>query len=404
MKPSKSSFGEAAAAFLSLTATGLGMLTGQGAHAAESVQEFYTAQDFNDRQCRFIVLDGFKNGESSHGHMVSTAAESVGVEKDVVQIQLDQSKIRLAGIKATTTDSVAMAKADQDPTEFGASLQRVIEEKAVTHYSIMSTEVEALTDAGYTNSVANFSQGTDEAATVEGLFNLSRLAWTAKKPSSVEHGIRLTQNYANFFGLDSEAILHVDPNINGPARQKFQQALIDHVHQLFSESDEVAQARQRWTDAVRDFEAGNNSVVIAAGNSAGLEEKLESLNGGHDLTVPSTFYNNLLEIEEVTSVGAITPVLLEDREEPIEIVAVYNSPSNGIDVYADGGVSHNGRRAAGTSFSAPKVGAAMTNTHCENPSFNSQQVEAYIADHHTRDLSPYGKGLTVLNTESLVRN
>ena len=370
------------------------------AQAAETAQEFITAQDIFDRECRLVVLDNFKDGALSHGEKVVASADLVGLGKEAVEIQLDQSGIRLAAVKASTGDNVALSKADQDPQIFEAALQKTLEEKAVTHYSIMSTEVEALKEAGFTHSVANFSQGLDEAQMVESLYKTSRVAWSSDKPNLIDFGTRRTKNFARLFQLDADKILSQDPNVSGPARHQFQQALIDHVHQVVTESDVIAEARQRWETSVESFEADHNSVVIAAGNSARLGKTLESLNGGRELELPETFYNNLLEIDDVTSVGSITPVKLPDYQEPIEIISTFSSPSTGVDIYANGEVFMGSRKSSGTSFAAPKTSAGMTDVHCDNPDFTSDQVEAYIADHHSRDLTPWGKGLTVLNVES----
>ena len=393
-RDSRTSWRRAAAKVLSLGAATAGLTSGAAAEAAQEIVKM----DSVDFQCRMVVLDNFKTGEKSHGHKVGLAAESVGVENDIIDVQLDTGKLRLQRIRESTPDNMVMSDTSKSVEEISSAFDRLVATKFTTQLDILTEDLGALTEAGYSQSTANVSQGLDEAGVVTEFYKSATLARRTDKENVKELGLRRAQNFAKLFDLDHTKFLSEDPTVAGPELQKLQQAIIDRVHEVASTNDDVASSRQTWRDTVNQFEENHNSVVVAAGNSGSKGRALVGANGGHELSFPATFYNNSLGIDEVTLVGAITPVHLEGRDQAIEIVATYNSPSQGIDIYANGNVSYPGGSAQGTSFASPKVSAAMTEAHCENPELSSQEVEAHIADHRSRDLTPYGKGLTVLDT------
>lgn len=386
---------KAARAVFGLVGATASLTGGATAQAAEELVE----PESLDMDCRLIVMDNFKLGEASHGHKVGLAAESVGVDKEVIDLQLDQGGLRLQRIKDLGDDSRAFADPSKTVTELADAFDRKVEQKVTTQLDILSTDLSNLGNKGYRYSTANISQGTDEAGIADRTFREATLALRTDKPNLKSLGEKRARNYARLFDLDADKILSQDSEISGPERQKLQQAIIERVHKVATTSEKIATAKARWEGVVDAFESDHNSVVVAAGNSARVDDSMVAENGGHELNFPETFFNNVVAVDNVTTVGAITPVTLEGRDHPIEIVATYTSPGQGVDILANGDVFYPGGRAQGTSFAAPKASAVTTDVHCDYPEFTSEQVEAYIADNLSRDLKPYGKGLTVLNTD-----
>ena len=84
-----------------------------------------------------------------------------------------------------------------------------------------------------------------------------------------------------------------------------------------------------------------------------------------------------------------------------EYRAKYSSGSEGIDIHASGSLGYkdpNVRDAApGTSLAAPRVAAAMATVHKLNPSWSSDQVEKFVQQNLTHQLTSDKGELAVLD-------
>lgn len=248
-----------------------------------------------------------------------------------------------------------------------STLSGGIEGRVVGFLDDQSAYLEKLTKSGITNSAANFSLGQSQASQSLSLYNDAVSALSSDNPT-------LAGNYARAFGVDPAKLRSDDRAVQQAETAKLQQAIVDHVHGTFDESEAVGSAMSRWDSAVEGFEKGRNSVVIAAGNEGEIAKMMEEESGGHRLRLPLDFETNVLENDLVTSVGATDGPGLK---------ASYSSHSSGVDIFANGNLpSHtpDGGLVQGTSFAAPRVGVVMAELHRLNPNLSSAQVEQLMRD------------------------
>ena len=159
--------------------------------------------------------------------------------------------------------------------------------------------------------------GTSTARIVDELYGLPMRALSNESgketPRSQEQAKTSLRNQALAFGLDPNKILSEDPKVSGPERQKLVQGLINVTSNTIEKSPDIQNSKKGFDQAVKDFEANNNSVVIAAGNEGQHLERLSKTIGDRELKLPSDFTKNILENEDVTSVGA-HPLVQQRRD------------------------------------------------------------------------------------------
>lgn len=101
-------------------------------------------------------------------------------------------------------------------------------------------------------------------------------------------------------------------------------------------------------------------------------------------TAPDAGYNILVN-SDVTTVGATSWPTAER-----EILAPYSNRHPEVDVYASGAVGHgedvNRMRSPGTSFSAPRVAAALATIHGTRPGTPSHAAQNLMNNRLTREL------------------
>ena len=172
--------------------------------------------------------------------------------------------------------------------------------------------------------------------------------------------------------------------------------MANHFHELLQEDPTIGEAVDNWDQTVETFEANKNSVVIAAGNEGLGVEKLTSKNHDLPINVPEGFSTNILENELVTSVGATETRPVGGRMRVTR--ADYSSNSNGVDIYADGRAPGS-NKSTGTSFSAPRVAAVMSDLHRQNPDLSSQDVENLMKQALTYPIETVGGEIDILDPE-----
>ncbi len=278
---------------------------------------------------------------------------------------------------ATLPNHLLLAMPNQPPEttlqNLDAALQMQTTSVAVGAMQSLSSQAQA----GVRNTVTNFSMGADAAGFTENLYRDVRLAWNPASPdaSPEEQGRRFTgqgisDNLARAWNIDPRALSSTDPAVSGPARQQFQQNLINRVHQA-NQSPAMERLRGDMSNVVDTYEARNNSVVVAAGNSGELAEVMRRDNGGRDLQFPPGFYDNILATPNATTVGALGVTGPSHQVG----VAEYSSPTPTVDVNA-WGVAPSG--AEGTSFASPRTAAQMQELHNRFPDRSSAQIERML--------------------------
>ncbi|MBX3170421.1 MAG: S8/S53 family peptidase [Candidatus Eremiobacteraeota bacterium] len=233
--------------------------------------------------------------------------------------------------------------------------------------------------AGVRNTVTNFSMAGSPSNITEHLYHDISLAWNPARPdaSIEEQGRRFTgqgmsENLARAWNIDPAALTSADPAISGPARQQFQQNLINRTSQAVR-TPEMDQLRERLNSVVDGYESRNNSVVVAAGNNGDLAAAMRRDNGGRELQFPEGFYDNILATPNATTVGALGVTGANNQIG----VAGYSSPTPTVDLNAWGNPA---RGVEGTSFAAPRVAAQMQELHNRFPDRSSAQIERMLRD------------------------
>ncbi len=249
----------------------------------------------------------------------------------------------------------------------------------------LKMETESLQEAqakGVQQSAINFSQGASKAsATLDTINNFV--------PDQISRG-----NIGRALGIKPEDMPKRPEDREAIAN--FQQALINRVSQVFDGSQELKDARQKFSTAVTAFEGNHNSVVISAGNWGQAQKVLEG-SARRRLDVPADFDRRVLENSAVTVVGATrwwnnNGALSEHR-------AGYSSRSARADIYAAGSVQA-GRDLTvelGTSYAAPEVAGTMAQLHKDYPRLSSQQVENLMVQRLTHRLPSANGNLNVLD-------
>ncbi|MBS2038594.1 S8/S53 family peptidase [bacterium] len=231
--------------------------------------------------------------------------------------------------------------------------------------------------SGVQHTVTNFSMAAGASNVTEHLYNDISLAWNPARPdaSPEEQGRRangqaISDNLARAWNIDPQALASSDPAVSGPARQQFQQNLINRTHQA-NRTPQMDQLRQTMNTFVDGYESRNNSVVVAAGNNGELPEAMRRDNGGRDLQFPQGFFDNILATPNATTVGALGVTGASNQPG----VAEYTSPGSTVQMYAWGNPAPG---VEGTSFAAPRVAAQMQQLHNRFPDRSSAEIERML--------------------------
>lgn len=134
---------------------------------------------------------------------------------------------------------------------------------------------------------------------------------------------------------------------------KLHEGLVE-MAQRSSSDERLVQARSEFAEAVRVFEEGHNSVVVAAGNDGNVGGKLLC-------AVPEGFSRSDFVTPEVTVVGALE--------------GSYTSDPASVNVWASG-VAAPG--IEGTSFAAPRVAARLAELHGQQPELSSEAASSRL--------------------------
>ena len=325
-----------------------------------------------------------------HGAHVAEAARSSGFQGSIVA-QENQTADNV--IKALVMTRNQMAVPGQTSEQVLGLLDQHVQ---FGSQALMLKAAQSLTEdtkAGVTGGVTNFSLAAAPSGDADQLYNDIRLGWTPPQPGEPEGtdfrrqaGTGMMNNLARAWNIDPGHLTSPDPAVYGPARAKFQQKLIDRVHQA-QQSKAVQDVHKFYGQAVDAYESKGNSVVVAAGNEGFLLDQMKIDNGGQALTAPKNFEKNVLATPSTTVVGASGVRGFDAVGKPFYSPAPYSN-RDGVTIYASGDLPS----GQGTSYAAPRVAALMTELHQTYPGLSSAQIEN-LARHQLSD-QPLAPGIS----------
>lgn len=324
---------------------------------------------------------------ASHGGGVLDTAKKEGFSGQAIPLEINRP-LSDAQRQQKYAELTELWSQDKSPQE----LQKSLYERAVVNRTRLldnaTTSLDDLSQAGAHDSVVNISASGSQAATVDRL--LRRMVPTDKNnPEAVAEARAERAKFAKAFGVNDADLSSEQDEVVGAARQKIFQGVVDLVGKTQSDPRLVT-SKKEYDAAVQHFEAGNNSVVVAAGNEGQVKDFWEKGAFGRPLSVPQDFTRNDLGSPESTVVGATRD--WQGTPYPAE----YNNQFSGVTLYANG-YEGDGKPKAdeGTSFAAPRVSAAMAGLHGKFPGMSSSQIETLLRNRLTGSLPDY-YGATVL--------
>ncbi len=259
--------------------------------------------------------------------------------------------------------------------------------------------------AGVTNSVTNLSYGAGSAVSAQGIYRMAREGWGPPPPAPppgmdpslpnspqtrFENSRNMMTNLASAWGIDPAALSSADPAVHGPARQRFQQNLLEQA-ETSTQDPSVQGALRNYQRAEQAYTGANNTVVVSAGNWGGLLNEMRQDNGNRPLQVGEKFNSNLLVGANTISVGAldINPQTGAPR------VAAYSNTDSRVDLYAYGDI----KGAQGTSYAAPRVAAVAQAVRMEMPNASATEVRQRVMQIFTTQ-GPGATGATQTQEQS----
>ncbi|MBN9418828.1 MAG: S8 family serine peptidase [Candidatus Eremiobacteraeota bacterium] len=318
---------------------------------------------------------------ATHGGAVIDTAKKSGLQGDAIPLEINRP---LSDAERTQRygKMTELWNNGKTPEDFQKSLYERALNNRTRLLDNATASLDDLSDAGAHNSVVNISASGSQAATVNNLLNSLRPK-DPNDPESVAAARAERAKFATAFGVNDADLSSEDKDIQGAARQKLFQGVVDLVGSTQNDPRFV-ESKSEYQAAVDHFEAGNNSVVVAAGNDGGVEKFWENGAYGRDLKVSPEFQQNDLGVDNATVVGAARD--WEGKLYPAE----YNNVYKGVDFYANayqGDTTPKGDE--GSSYAAPRVAAQMANLHAAHPGLSSSQIENLMRNQQTGPLADY---------------
>lgn len=334
-----------------------------------------------------LISDVFSSGPSeSHGIAVTKAAWSVGFSGPVFYQQAVGRA--LAPLQEHFKAAEALESSPLSKQTVQAAFRAFVVGPPLHMLESGIDEVDRAYNSQASNSALNLSSGMSKAQVASLLYERSSQAWKSDEPQTSMLGTTTLLNLAQLFPIDLKHLTADDSETTKVARHQFQQTLIHEIDKVWDGDLEIQNQKERFSESVRRFESRRNSVVVAAGNE-GLIKPLLEMETGQSLEVPSDFEQNVLECEDVTSVGA--SIILNGVESP----ARYSNNFPGIDFYTSGDVTpgfefddSQGMGQTGTSLAAPRVSALLAKLHGDFPTLSSSRVENLLKSRISTDEAP----------------
>jgi hypothetical protein len=319
----------------------------------------------------------------AHGHLVSESAKGDGFDGNLIPSEHMGKYPQQRG-----EINQALAEPNISREEFLERLEKSVALQGVGLLDAMSERLEGLNEAGLHHSAVNLSYGLSQAHVVEDRYKEAALAWSGWEPLP-DFKKPLLDNYARAFDLDAEKLRSQVPEIHGPERAKFQQALADQVASIMENNEPLRDSKAHFATAVRELEANHNSVVVSACNGGRvLAQMSEHAHTDKPIRVSKHFQDNIMATPETTVVGATSGTGKDEK------VAVYSSNYEGVHLYANGDApmpasNIDTENAQGTSFASPKVAQAMAKLHQLFPDKSSAEIETMLKEQLSHQLLSY---------------
>ena len=352
---------------------------------------------WNAESGALYVDDGFSypmaGTETTHGVAVSQSARDHGYSGDILASDTASS------FTASNTAGAELGRLggpQLSQQEAQESLARFGSNSAIDLLTDKTRVLDALGCDDVTGSAVNFSQGVSPANLMETIhrqLNPQLAEGETLTPEREAYIENLRNNLGTAFSFAGEDLVSEDAEVQAAARQQLYQGLADTFGQAL-QSEDVRSAQADFSQAVDDFEANGNSVVISAGNWGQHAEIFSSFAGDAPINFPENFTDNVLQADAATMVGA-TQWLNSGTER----VAPYSNPG---EIYAAGGVALGEpgvASASGTSFAAPRIAAIMAELHQQHPNLSSAEIEEMVRRDYTHELQTPNGVIQVLDYE-----
>lgn len=314
----------------------------------------------------FAVVEHFV----SHGQKVIAAARQSGFQGPIGALEVNDDLENLPFADDLMRQQ-QLWQSDR-PEDLRESLRTFVcvQRKMTLHDA--SKKLEQLCEAGVRQSAVNLSLGSSQAESVQQLL------------AQVTGGDSQTKmKFIQAFELDISKLSNPDPAISGAERVRLHQQFFALAASVEQDPGFVAE-KNRYDQNVARFEAGHNSVVVAATNSGQLAELLQEHALGTPSPVPAQAFRNDLCSPLTTNVGAAQNGRVAD----------YSADFQGLSLYADGSLEFGGSLHSGTSLAAPRVAAALAQIHGQQPELSSEAVELQLKQRLARLLGE-AEGKTV---------
>ncbi|MFN8611776.1 MAG: S8 family serine peptidase [Vulcanimicrobiota bacterium] len=325
------------------------------------------------------LSDFFKSNQPdqmSHGEIVERSALSSGFSGPIVRHEVPDNPLTE---KAHRLGSY-LDQRQFTPEEMRTYLGSYAEQCQVGQMQSATADLRMWLEQGAHHSSINLSRGCGQAQVVEAIYHQVNDAWGFEGASQVA-SLRRLNKVAAGLEVDVPSLLSRDPQVAGPARQEFQQKLVDLVARASQHSPLLAQAQSEYDEVVNQLAQSKVSITVAAANSGTLLDEMAREAYGLRLHTPANFWNNRLANAQVVTVGGTS----QGR------VAPYTNPDPGIDFWADGDARVDPKDPSklvnyGTSFAAPRLGVLLSRAHQLHPDWSNQQAEQFLREHLTAPL------------------
>lgn len=301
-------------------------------------------------QGALIIIDSF-HSSTEHGTLVEATALAMGPTGQIHRYNHLQEK---DGKASSPIHSAFLKMAEPmtgsllPPSEARNHFEQFLNDSVSGLLDHTTSVLQRVTQDGFQDSVANLSQGM---SVIEYLV-------ASKQPLGDKTlGEKEKLNYIN--NLYS-AVVPEGREQPGPA--EFDNLLLQKIKSVLKESPRIQESKNRWREQVQDFESGNNSLVIAAGNAGEIMSAL--LKGSFD--TDGSEDENVLATPDATMVAATATT-----EDGRTFLAGPSSYGPEVDFIASG---FHGEHF-GSSFAGPKVATAMLALHVSNPGSDSESIE-----------------------------
>ncbi|MBT9583964.1 S8 family serine peptidase [bacterium] len=339
-----------------------------------------------------VIIDDFEDTfqSAAHGNVGAYAARQQGFRGPIYAETVGSEQ---PGPRNSTSARTWMNLQPQDPAQVRQAVQ---DYSRFSHRELLEDvtgDLNKVRERGLHDSAVNVSYGAQPQRSAETLLRDVRSGTMPGSPT-----FQMSQNILKAYDIDSAKLTNPDAKVSGPERHRLHQALLQAT-EAGAQAPDVKQAQANYDQAVGALQAQNNSVVVSAGNQEQILQSMANEAGGLKPTAGPDSNHNVLANAQVVTVGATR--WREGAGGLQERVAGYSNRDPEVDIYASGsvgnGVDQNRLNVAGTSFSSPRVAAALASLHGTHPGSNSVQMRNLMQNRLTHSLQDGGQNVSVLD-------